>query len=200
MQVITGSRITDEPTLGVRTIRRILLHHRIITRSAITNVQGLTGIHINNHIAAIRLFSESKLLSFGPIAGVQLNSCGIRSAGSRDINTRSHFGTYIDVIIPIRNAHSTHLAHIKGRLRIVIPSILHRSLIAKGTHIHGATDTVDMTAFGVLPATIVSAECSEFHLRTILRHPACLRIDVRIVQRPLQVARVGVHAEILVTV
>ena len=74
-----------------------------------------------------------------------------------------------------------------------------KSLIAKGAHIHIAADAVDLAGAGVLPATIVSAECSEFHLRAILRHPACLRIDVRIVQRPLQVARVGVHAEILVT-
>ena len=74
-----------------------------------------------------------------------------------------------------------------------------RSLIAKGAHIHIAADAVDLAGAGVLPATIVGPERREFHLRTILRHPACLRIDVRIVQRPLQVARVGVHAEILVT-
>ena len=50
-----------------------------------------------------------------------------------------------------------------------------------------------------MPATIVSAKRREFHPRTVLRHPTCFRVDVRIVQRPLQVARVGVHAKILVT-
>ena len=73
-----------------------------------------------------------------------------------------------------------------------------KSLIAKGAHIHIAADAVDLAGAGVLPTTIISAKCREFYPRTVLRHPTRLRINVRIVQRPLQVARVGVHTEILV--
>ena len=56
-----------------------------------------------------------------------------------------------------------------------------------------------MAGTGILPATVVGIEGVVSHLSTILRHPTGLCVDVRIVQRALQVARIRIHTEILVS-
>ena len=56
-----------------------------------------------------------------------------------------------------------------------------------------------MAGTGVLPAAVVGAKGVVSHLSTILGHPTGLCVDARIVQRALQIARVRIHTEILVS-
>ena len=50
-----------------------------------------------------------------------------------------------------------------------------------------------------MPAAVVGAKGAVSHLSTILGHPTGLCVDVRIVQRALQVACIRIHTEILVS-
>ena len=70
LQIISRTGITNEPPLCIRSINCILLHHRIITRCRSSNIQGFIGIHIGNHIAAIGLLREFKLLRFRAITRI----------------------------------------------------------------------------------------------------------------------------------
>ena len=75
----------------------------------------------------------------------------------------------------------------------------YRGLIPERVQVHVAADTVDLAAARVLPAAVVGGERGVLHGGAILGDPTGLAVDVGAVERAVQVARVRVDAQIVVT-